>query len=229
MPTQGILGPGETLQCAVEFCPQRRGISEGEMTVVYETGESAHTYLKGESHEVDAGIDTNSVKMLPTFVTRFSQKNLKLENNTDKPVRFAWKVGRAAPACLGREAVAREGGEPWRETGPSWGSCLGVLCLSRKWCRRPSRARGSSCAGASNGALPLRPTRPTRPTAVICPASRNDMRTRGPRAALAGSPEPGAGTGPFHPPQDAGAPCPRPSELVLLPCRTRRRMRMTWQ
>ena len=91
-PSQGILSPGETLQCSVEFCPRHSGQSAGEMQVLYESGETAFTQLVGDSHEMDAGIDTDSVVMLPTFVTRSSQKNLKLINNTGKPVKFAWKV-----------------------------------------------------------------------------------------------------------------------------------------
>lgn len=90
-PRQGTLGPGETLQCSVEFQPSRVGPSAGELEVTYENGTTATTQLYGVSHEIDVALDVGAVSMLPTFVTRSSQKNFHLVNASDRPVAFSWK------------------------------------------------------------------------------------------------------------------------------------------
>jgi hydrocephalus-inducing protein len=91
VPRQGELGPGETLQCSVEFQPTRQGPAVGEMEVVYESGSTATTTLYGEGHEIDVSLDMEAVAMLPTFVTRSSQKNFYLFNSSDRAVKFSWK------------------------------------------------------------------------------------------------------------------------------------------
>lgn len=88
-PKHGVLGPQETLQCTVGCAPQRIGVHEFDLQIIYDYGETVFSRLKVEGVEVDVGVQSSIVELLPTYVTRISQRSFVIYNESDFTVQFS--------------------------------------------------------------------------------------------------------------------------------------------
>lgn len=96
-PSDGFLGPGETLQVHLTFTPPTAGRFSGELELQYlDSGRLAYSTLGGAAMDVDVGLSHDTVTLLPTYVTKMSQKTFKVVNNTAQPVAFAVKAHASA-------------------------------------------------------------------------------------------------------------------------------------
>lgn len=90
-PSQGFLAPGEMLQLQITFRPASHQRYEGELEVQYANGHCVHAQLLGHGSELDVGLSQELVTLLPTYVTKMSQRTFKVVNNSDVAVQFAVK------------------------------------------------------------------------------------------------------------------------------------------
>ena len=95
-PSQGFLAPGETLQLQLGFIPPGPGRFEGDLEVCFDganTGRhSVYCQLFGHGHELDVGLSQKVVSLLPTYVTKMSQRSFKVVNRSDIAIKFAVKA-----------------------------------------------------------------------------------------------------------------------------------------
>ena len=95
-PSQGFLAPEETLQLQLGFVPPGPGRFEGELEVCFDGGNtgrhSVYCQLYGHGHELDVGLSQKVVSLLPTYVTKMSQRSFKVVNRSDTAVKFAVKA-----------------------------------------------------------------------------------------------------------------------------------------
>ena len=97
VPSQGFLAPGETLQLQVRFLPDHPGRFQGELEVRFEgdmggMGSSVFSQLMGHGHELDVALSQELVSLLPTYVTKMSQRTFKVVNRSDIAINFAVKA-----------------------------------------------------------------------------------------------------------------------------------------
>ena len=90
-PRQGHLGLGETLTCTVTATPPFVGECFGELKISFEGGEEVYCQLSAVGEEVDVSFSIDEVKVLPTFISRMSQKTFKVVNNSDFEANFCFK------------------------------------------------------------------------------------------------------------------------------------------
>ena len=96
-PSQGFLAPGETLQLQIGFTPDGPGRFEGELEVQFEgamgaMGSSVFTQLTGYGHELDVALSQEVVSLLPTYVTKMSQRTFRVVNRSDIAFNFMVKA-----------------------------------------------------------------------------------------------------------------------------------------
>lgn len=103
-PAAGFLGPGEMVQVHLGFTPPAAGPYQGELELQYSTvgaegagpvGQPrvAYTTLSGIARDVmEVGLSQPVVSLVPTYVTKTSQKTFRIVNPTDQPVAFAVKA-----------------------------------------------------------------------------------------------------------------------------------------
>ena len=60
--------------------------------IAYSSGEDVYMAVTGRGAELNVGMEPGVLVMDPTYVTLFSQKNVKLYNNGDEPVRFDFRA-----------------------------------------------------------------------------------------------------------------------------------------
>ncbi len=96
-PSQGYLAPGETLQLLLGLVPPGPGQHDGELEVRFESsGHTVYSRLRGHGHELDVGLSQDVVTLLPTYVTRNSQRTFKIYNRSNTAVKFAVRQHPAA-------------------------------------------------------------------------------------------------------------------------------------
>eukprot|EP00955_Chlamydomonas_euryale_P060740 357809-Chlamydomonas_euryale.AAC.3 len=105
-PSRGFLQPGETLQVQLSFCPDSCQRYSGELEVAFSNGQAVYSQLSGAGRLLDVGVSQPAVQLLPTYVTKMSQKSFRIVNNADVAVTYAVKA-RAAPADDTTFATAR--------------------------------------------------------------------------------------------------------------------------
>lgn len=92
-PSQGFLAPGEMLQLQVTFTPPAAGKFSGELELLYhDSGRVTYSTLAGAAVDVDVSLSQGTVALLPTYVTKMSQKTFKVVNASKYPVKFAVKA-----------------------------------------------------------------------------------------------------------------------------------------
>lgn len=91
MPAEGFLNQGETLQVQLMFTPSGKQVYHGELELQYDNGRCVYSSLMGVGQELDVGLSQGVVTLLPTYVTKMSQKTFKVVNNSDVPVSFSVK------------------------------------------------------------------------------------------------------------------------------------------
>jgi hydrocephalus-inducing protein len=109
-PQGATLAPGEVLQLRVGFTPPSAGPFEGELEVRFASTDASgakpptvvYTTLRGVGADVEVGLSASSVALLPTYVTKTSQKTFRILNRSGEAVRFAIK----AHATRDEEALA---------------------------------------------------------------------------------------------------------------------------
>lgn len=95
-PSEGALGPAESLQCTLSFQPPSVGEYHGELVAQYDTGEVAYGNLTGYGAKLDVTLSTEQVQLLPTFLTKMSQRTFRIVNGSSRPVDFCWKRASSA-------------------------------------------------------------------------------------------------------------------------------------
>ena len=93
-PSHGFLAPGETLQLQLGFVPTGPRLFEGELEVSFDGGRggSVFSQLTGRGSQLDVGLSQQLVNLLPTYVTKMSQRSFKVVNRSDVAVQFAVKA-----------------------------------------------------------------------------------------------------------------------------------------
>jgi hydrocephalus-inducing protein len=90
-PATGHLAPGETLQCVVSFTPDAAEACHGELEVRYEDGTATYSTLQGQGRELPVALSQDAVVLLPTYVTKSSQKTFRIANASDQALAFSLK------------------------------------------------------------------------------------------------------------------------------------------
>ncbi|CAD7699035.1 unnamed protein product [Ostreobium quekettii] len=93
-PRQGTLAPGESLRCSVEFNPRIAGAAGADLHIAYDYGETIFSQLTGFGHQIDVAALQEVVEVLPTYVTKMSQKSFKVMNRSDVIVAFSVRGAR---------------------------------------------------------------------------------------------------------------------------------------
>lgn len=99
VPRHGQLAPGEAMQLTVEFTPERQGLHEGELEVLYgSSSRSTFTVLQGQGTELEVGLSIGEqVLQLPrVYMGKLSQRSFKVYNRSATSV--AWSI-RAQPSA----------------------------------------------------------------------------------------------------------------------------------
>eukprot|EP00798_Chlamydomonas_sp_ICE-L_P006741 gene6741-3411_t len=91
-PSQGFLNAGETLQIQLGFNPLEARDYEGELELRYANGRCVYLRLCGTGCELDVGLSSPSVSLLPTYVTKQSQRTFKVVNNSDVAITFSTRM-----------------------------------------------------------------------------------------------------------------------------------------
>lgn len=81
------------MQCTVSFEPPAVGEYHGDLIAEYDTGETAYGSLVGYGSRLDISLSTDTVQLLPTFLSKMNQHTFKIVNRSARPVEFAWKRG----------------------------------------------------------------------------------------------------------------------------------------
>lgn len=67
-------------------------MQDEELRVDYSTGETIFVHVSGSAYEIDVALDNALVDLPPTYVTLFSQKVIKIVNNSDETISFDWRT-----------------------------------------------------------------------------------------------------------------------------------------
>lgn len=88
-PHHGRLETQESVQCTVGCSVPRSGIHETDLKIVFDYGEILYSKLQITGREVDIGIPESTVELLPTYVTRTSQRSFTIRNNSNHTIEFS--------------------------------------------------------------------------------------------------------------------------------------------
>lgn len=88
-PHHARLEPQESLQCTVGCSVPRRGLHETDLKITFDYGEVLYSKLQITGREVDVDVPDSTVELLPTYVTRTSQRTFAIRNNSDHTITFS--------------------------------------------------------------------------------------------------------------------------------------------
>lgn len=88
-PKQGSLSAGHSLQCTLGFKPGSVGVHTNELKILYDYGEAVYAKLNGFGIETDVYVVHKVVDVLPTYVTKMSQRSFKIYNRSGSCVCFS--------------------------------------------------------------------------------------------------------------------------------------------
>lgn len=72
-PSTTILPVDSSVQVTISFTPKKVGEHDGELVLLYETGEKVHTKLYGSAIDVNVRLDRSSVTVDNAYIGLFSQ------------------------------------------------------------------------------------------------------------------------------------------------------------
>ncbi len=90
-PNKAEIAVQETVQFVVKFAPQTSDNFEGHISVEFDTGEELLMKAFGGGENVNVRLEKNSFKFEPTFLSKTSQRVVRIFNRSDVQAHFAWK------------------------------------------------------------------------------------------------------------------------------------------
>ena len=91
-PESGFLDVGQTMQVTLSFQPQEARQYAGELLVQYEDGSAAAVDLHGVAENMNVHLNAGLVELTPAYITLSTQARVTVHNDSDIPVKFAWKA-----------------------------------------------------------------------------------------------------------------------------------------
>ncbi|QDZ25387.1 hypothetical protein HOP50_17g79270 [Chloropicon primus] len=87
-PKEATLDCGESMQCSVAFVPDDTTLYSIPIVITFFDGRVCEALFEGGGCELDVSLLNEQVYLMPTFISRSSQKRFKIVNNSKIPVEF---------------------------------------------------------------------------------------------------------------------------------------------
>ena len=89
-PKEATLDCGESMQCSVSFTPDDTAVYSIPILITFFDGRVCEALFEGSGCELDVSLLNEQVYLMPTFISRSSQKRFKVVNNSKIPVDFSF-------------------------------------------------------------------------------------------------------------------------------------------
>ena len=90
-PKEATLDCGESMQCSVAFTPDDTVLYSVPIVITFFDGRVCEALFEGGGCELDVSLMNEQVYLMPTFISRSSQKRFKIVNNSKIPVKFSFQ------------------------------------------------------------------------------------------------------------------------------------------
>ncbi|KAJ0401033.1 hypothetical protein P43SY_009913 [Pythium insidiosum] len=92
LPESAVLEASASVQLELRMCPPRLQDGVGELTIVNDAGQIVVVTLHGDVRNLDAYLSAPLVEPNATYISLSSRKPIKICNDSEHPLEFAWKA-----------------------------------------------------------------------------------------------------------------------------------------